>query len=112
MRCLIISVLAFMLSLPVAAQDFEKALNAYIRGDYAAALSEYRAPHQLVVPSMARASVLTSLLARSSFLHVLDTQDSEFLRPRNLPPGLAVVRWRILYVVRYSMATRSAPNRQ
>ena len=34
MRYLIISALAFMLSLPVAAQDFEKGLQAFDRGDY------------------------------------------------------------------------------
>ncbi len=35
MRYLIISVSAFMLSLPVAAQDFEKGVEAFKRGDYA-----------------------------------------------------------------------------
>ncbi len=34
MRYLIISVFAFMLSLPVAAQDFQKGLEALQRGDY------------------------------------------------------------------------------
>ena len=42
MRCLIIVALAFMLSLPVAAQDFEKAEEAFERGDYATALRELR----------------------------------------------------------------------
>ena len=42
MRYLIISVLAFMLSLPVAAQDFQKGVEAYERGDYATALREFR----------------------------------------------------------------------
>ncbi len=42
MRCLLIAVLAFMLSLPVAAQDFEKGRDAAHRGDYATALREWR----------------------------------------------------------------------
>ena len=42
MRYLIISALAFMLSLPVAAQDFGKGWAAYKRGDYAVALREWR----------------------------------------------------------------------
>ena len=42
MRCLVISALAFMLSLPVAAQDFQKGLEAYERGDYATALQVLR----------------------------------------------------------------------
>ena len=41
MRCLIIAALAFMLSLPVAAQDFEAGMAAYKRGDYAMALREW-----------------------------------------------------------------------
>ncbi len=41
MRCLIIVTLAFMLSLPVAAQDFEAGMAAYKRGDYAMALREW-----------------------------------------------------------------------
>ena len=40
MRCLFI-VLAFLLSLPVAAQDFEAGMAAYKRGDYAMALREW-----------------------------------------------------------------------
>ena len=40
MRCLFI-VLAFMLSLPVVAQDFEAGMAAYKRGDYAMALREW-----------------------------------------------------------------------
>ena len=42
MRYLIISVLAFMLALPVAAQDYQKGLEAARRGDYATALREWR----------------------------------------------------------------------
>ncbi len=42
MRCLIIAALALMLSLPVAAQDFEKGREAYQRDDYATALREWR----------------------------------------------------------------------
>ncbi len=41
MRCLVICVLAFMLALPVAAQDFEAGMGAYKRGDYAMALREW-----------------------------------------------------------------------
>ncbi len=42
MRYLIIAVLAVMLALPVAAQDFDKGLEAAQRGDYATALREWR----------------------------------------------------------------------
>ena len=42
MRFLFAAVLAFMLSLPVAAQDFWKGWAAYGRGDYATALREWR----------------------------------------------------------------------
>ena len=41
MRCLLIAILAFMLTLPVAAQDFEAGMAAYKRGDYAMALREW-----------------------------------------------------------------------
>ena len=42
MRHLFVIALAVMLSLPVSAQDFEKGKEAYKRGDYAAALREWR----------------------------------------------------------------------
>ncbi len=42
MRYLIIVALAVVLALPVAAQNFEKGMEAYQRGDYAAALREWR----------------------------------------------------------------------
>ena len=42
MRYLLVAALAVMLALPVAAQDFEKGLEAYDRGDYATALREWR----------------------------------------------------------------------
>ena len=42
MRCLFAAVLAFMLSLPVAAQDSAKAAQAWLRGDYTTALREWR----------------------------------------------------------------------
>ena len=42
MRFLFAAVLAFMVSLPVAAQDFWKGWAAYGRGDYATALREWR----------------------------------------------------------------------
>ena len=42
MRYPIVSVLAVTLALPVVAQDFDKGLAAYMRGDYATALQEWR----------------------------------------------------------------------
>ncbi len=42
MRCLFIAALAFMLALPVAAQDFQKGVQAFQRGGYATALREFR----------------------------------------------------------------------
>ena len=42
MRHLRIVALAVVLALPVAAQDFEKGLEAYQRGDYETALREFR----------------------------------------------------------------------
>ncbi len=42
MRYLIAAALAVMLSLPVAAQDFEKGDDAMKRGDYETALREWR----------------------------------------------------------------------
>ena len=42
MRYLITAVLAFMLSLPVAAQDYQKGVEAHDRGDFATALREWR----------------------------------------------------------------------
>ena len=42
MRYLLITVLAFLLALPVAAQNFEKGLDRFFLGDYAAALREWR----------------------------------------------------------------------
>jgi uncharacterized protein len=42
MRNLIVAVLAVMPALPVVAQDFDKGRAAYSRGDYAAALHEWR----------------------------------------------------------------------
>ena len=42
MRYLIGFVLALSFALPVAAQDFQKDLDAYSRGDYATALHEWR----------------------------------------------------------------------
>ena len=41
MRYLVIFILALTLALPVAAQDFQKGLEAYKRGDYATALREW-----------------------------------------------------------------------
>ena len=41
MRCLLISVFAFMISLPVAGQDYAKALEAYQNGDHATALQQW-----------------------------------------------------------------------
>ena len=42
MRHLFVIAVAIMLSLPVAAQDYEKGLEAYERGDYATALREWQ----------------------------------------------------------------------
>ena len=42
MRLFIFTTLALMLALPLAAQDYEKGLAAAERGDYAAALEEWR----------------------------------------------------------------------
>ena len=41
MRHLLAAALAVMLSLPVAAQDFNKGGEAYLRGDYETALREW-----------------------------------------------------------------------
>ena len=42
MRYLLVALLAVVLALPVAAQDFEKGREAHERGDYATALREWR----------------------------------------------------------------------
>ena len=42
MRYVLATALAVMLALPVAAQDFQKGFEAYQRGEYATALSEWR----------------------------------------------------------------------
>jgi len=42
MRYLVIAVLAFMPTLSTVAQDFDRGLAAYKRGDYGAALQEWR----------------------------------------------------------------------
>lgn len=42
MRNALAAALAVMLTVPVVAQDFDKGLQAYDRGDYAAALQEWR----------------------------------------------------------------------
>lgn len=42
MRYFVLAVFAFMLSLPATAQDYKKGAMAFARGDYAAALSEWR----------------------------------------------------------------------
>ena len=42
MRYFVLAVFAFMLSLPATAQDYKKGAMAFARGDYAAALGEWR----------------------------------------------------------------------
>jgi len=51
MRNVLAAIVAVTLTVPVLAQDFDKGLDAYRRGDYAAALQEWRPLAERGLPS-------------------------------------------------------------